>query len=229
MGISGKLVLSRVKHGKTINITIWEKISLQVLTIDVLVLYHFPELTSKLDWVNQCPVKQFLFVVEVVLGANVILDSALQILRLKWLNRVQFLLVIFAGRGMPAVSNAHAASWGAFGLVPGMPNGGMDALHPLGLQGTFRSAINPTLSMGIPRQRCRDFEERGFCLRGDMCPMEHGVNRIVVEDVQVCYAVVLCLGINFLLLTFISLKFGKIRGEGGLIMGGYSLVRYSTC
>ncbi|MBA0769150.1 hypothetical protein Gotri_017913, partial [Gossypium trilobum] len=27
-------------------------------------------------------------------------------------------------------------------------------------------------------------EERGFCLRGDMCPMEHGVNRIVVEDVQ---------------------------------------------
>uniref|UniRef100_A0A3Q7F880 C3H1-type domain-containing protein n=1 Tax=Solanum lycopersicum TaxID=4081 RepID=A0A3Q7F880_SOLLC len=30
----------------------------------------------------------------------------------------------------------------------------------------------------------RDFEERGFCLRGDMCPLEHGVNRIVVEDVQ---------------------------------------------
>ncbi|CAN4082411.1 unnamed protein product [Withania somnifera] len=40
------------------------------------------------------------------------------------------------------------------------------------------------MSMGVPRQMCRDFEERGFCLRGDMCPLEHGVNRIVVEDVQ---------------------------------------------
>lgn len=91
---------------------------------------------------------------------------------------------LFAGRGMPTVSNAHGASWGAFGLVPGIPNGALDTLHPLGLPGSLRSAMNPTLSMGIPRQRCRDFEERGFCLRGDMCPMEHGVNRIVVEDVQ---------------------------------------------
>ncbi|KAJ6961011.1 hypothetical protein NC652_000020 [Populus alba x Populus x berolinensis] len=41
--------------------------------------------------------------------------------------------------------------------------------------------------MGIPHQRCRDFEERGFCLRGDMCPLEHCVNRIVVEDVQIVY------------------------------------------
>lgn len=70
---------------------------------------------------------------------------------------------IFAGRGL------HQ-----FGMIAGMPNGALDTLHPLGMQG----------SIGIPRQRCRDFEERGFCLRGDMCPMEHGVNRIVVEDVQ---------------------------------------------
>ncbi|GJR02142.1 zinc finger CCCH domain-containing protein 41 [Tanacetum coccineum] len=33
------------------------------------------------------------------------------------------------------------------------------------------------------QQWCRDFKEQGFCLRGDMCPMEHGLNRIVVEDV----------------------------------------------
>ncbi|XP_057485017.1 zinc finger CCCH domain-containing protein 41-like isoform X2 [Actinidia eriantha] len=68
---------------------------------------------------------------------------------------------LFAGRGLPNVSDSQSPSWSAFGLIPGIPNG------------------------GIPRQRCRDFEERGFCLRGDMCPMEHGVNRIVVEDVQV--------------------------------------------
>ncbi|KAA8530207.1 hypothetical protein F0562_004916 [Nyssa sinensis] len=91
---------------------------------------------------------------------------------------------MFAGRGLPNVTNAQTASWSAFALIPGIPNGGLDTLRSLGLQGSLRPPINPSLNMGIPRQRCRDFEERGFCLRGDMCPMEHGVNRIVVEDVQ---------------------------------------------
>ncbi|KAF8408289.1 hypothetical protein HHK36_007438 [Tetracentron sinense] len=91
---------------------------------------------------------------------------------------------LFTGRGLPNAATAQNASWGSFGLIPGMPNGVLDTFHPLGLQGTLRPPINPSLNMGIPRQRCRDFEERGFCLRGDMCPMEHGVNRIVVEDVQ---------------------------------------------
>ncbi|KAF8399749.1 hypothetical protein HHK36_015620 [Tetracentron sinense] len=91
---------------------------------------------------------------------------------------------LFAGRGLPNAASAQSASWSAFGLIPGVPNMAMDTRHPLGLQGTLRPPINPSLNMGIPRQRCRDFEERGFCLRGDMCPMEHGVNRIVVEDVQ---------------------------------------------
>lgn len=96
---------------------------------------------------------------------------------------------LFAGRGLPTVSNSHGSSWIPFGMVPGIPNGGLDMLHPVGLQGTIRPAINPSLSMGLARQRCRDFEEQGFCLRGEMCPMEHGVNRIVVEDVQVFYIV----------------------------------------
>ncbi|KAJ8775067.1 hypothetical protein K2173_020071 [Erythroxylum novogranatense] len=91
---------------------------------------------------------------------------------------------LFSGRGLPSVSNTQTTSWNAFGLIPGMPNGAIDALHPITLQGSFRPAVNPSLNMGIPRQRCRDFEERGFCLRGDMCPMEHGINRIVVDDVQ---------------------------------------------
>ncbi|KAG6392494.1 hypothetical protein SASPL_146716 [Salvia splendens] len=91
---------------------------------------------------------------------------------------------MFAGRGLSNVSSAHGTSWNAFGLVPSLPNGGLDSLHPLGLQGPLRPAIIPPANVGLPRQRCRDFEERGFCLRGDMCLMEHGVNRIVVEDVQ---------------------------------------------
>ncbi|XP_073119367.1 zinc finger CCCH domain-containing protein 41-like [Henckelia pumila] len=91
---------------------------------------------------------------------------------------------LLAGRGLPNISNAHNTSWNAFGMVPGVPNGGLDGLHHLGLQGALRPSINPAINIGLPRQRCRDFEERGFCLRGDMCPMEHGVNRIVVDDVQ---------------------------------------------
>ncbi|KAE8710027.1 zinc finger family protein [Hibiscus syriacus] len=90
---------------------------------------------------------------------------------------------LFPGRGLPNVSNAHSSSWSAFGLMPGIPNG-LDTLNPIGFQGVLRTPMNSSLNMGIHHQRCRDYEERGFCLRGDMCPMEHGVNHIVVEDVQ---------------------------------------------
>ncbi|KAG2301496.1 hypothetical protein Bca4012_059755 [Brassica carinata] len=82
---------------------------------------------------------------------------------------------MFGGRGLAAPT----APWPAFGMLPGVPNGGLDGFHHL-----QRPPLNGPLNMGIPRQRCRDFEERGFCLRGDMCPMEHGINRIVVDDVQ---------------------------------------------
>ncbi|GAB2225819.1 hypothetical protein Drorol1_Dr00021586 [Drosera rotundifolia] len=72
----------------------------------------------------------------------------------------------------PLMGDFQGASWNNFGVIPGAPNGAMNAIHP------------PILNLGVPRQRCIDFEERGFCLRGDMCPMEHGLNRIVIEDVQ---------------------------------------------
>ncbi|PWA94713.1 Nucleotide-binding, alpha-beta plait [Artemisia annua] len=91
---------------------------------------------------------------------------------------------LFAERGLPTVSNSYGPSWSPYGLVPELQNSGLDMQHPLGSQGTFRLAIDPSLNMGLAPQWCRDFEEQGFCLRGDMCPMEHGLNRIVVEDVQ---------------------------------------------
>ncbi|KAF9334242.1 hypothetical protein BG006_002491 [Podila minutissima] len=34
------------------------------------------------------------------------------------------------------------------------------------------------------RQRCRDYDEKGFCMRGDLCPYDHGEDRIVVDDIQ---------------------------------------------
>lgn len=94
---------------------------------------------------------------------------------------------LFVGAGLPSAASTQNSSWGGFGFITSMSNGIMDPLNPLGLHGSLRPAINPPLNIGMPRQHCRDFEERGFCLRGDMCPMEHGLNRIVVEDVQVFF------------------------------------------
>ncbi|KAK1432747.1 hypothetical protein QVD17_09645 [Tagetes erecta] len=89
---------------------------------------------------------------------------------------------LFEGTDLATLSNSHGQSWSSF-LVPGIPNRGIE-LFPLGLQGTYRPTIDSSLNMRLARQQCRDFEEQGFCLRGDMCPMEHGMNRIVIEDVQ---------------------------------------------
>ncbi|GJN27795.1 hypothetical protein PR202_gb15846 [Eleusine coracana subsp. coracana] len=91
---------------------------------------------------------------------------------------------VFIGAALPSGGNAQNGSWGPYRFMPGVPHGILDPIHPLGLQGPMQPAVSPLIDLGMPRQRCRDFEERGFCLRGDMCPMEHGVNRIVVDDVQ---------------------------------------------
>ncbi|XP_053311358.1 RNA-binding protein 26 isoform X2 [Spea bombifrons] len=36
----------------------------------------------------------------------------------------------------------------------------------------------------VPKKRCRDYDEKGFCMRGDMCPFDHGSDPVVVEDVN---------------------------------------------
>ncbi|GLV36656.1 second mitotic wave missing [Carabus blaptoides fortunei] len=54
------------------------------------------------------------------------------------------------------------------------------------------SALNPSsgavagtnagLPPGAPKRRCRDFDEKGYCMRGEMCPYDHGVDPVVLED-----------------------------------------------
>ncbi|KAF7634074.1 hypothetical protein Mgra_00006492 [Meloidogyne graminicola] len=34
----------------------------------------------------------------------------------------------------------------------------------------------------LRRNRCRDFHEKGFCMRGDGCPYDHGPDPVVVDD-----------------------------------------------
>ncbi|KAJ4790889.1 Zinc finger CCCH domain-containing protein 27 [Rhynchospora pubera] len=83
------------------------------------------------------------------------------------------------------MASSHGAngSWPGYGFVPGIGTGIIEAMHhpcPMG-----PGMVGPAMmELGLPRQRCPDFEELGYCLRGDMCPLEHGVNRIVVDDVQ---------------------------------------------
>uniref|UniRef100_A0A674MU62 RNA binding motif protein 27 n=1 Tax=Takifugu rubripes TaxID=31033 RepID=A0A674MU62_TAKRU len=34
------------------------------------------------------------------------------------------------------------------------------------------------------KHRCRDYDEKGFCVRGDLCPFDHGNDPLVVDDVN---------------------------------------------
>lgn len=32
------------------------------------------------------------------------------------------------------------------------------------------------------KRRCRDYDEKGYCMRGEMCPFDHGMDPVVLED-----------------------------------------------
>lgn len=36
----------------------------------------------------------------------------------------------------------------------------------------------------LPKARCRDFDEKGFCLRGEFCSFDHGSDPVVVDDIS---------------------------------------------
>uniref|UniRef100_A0A8C9S1L7 RNA binding motif protein 27 n=1 Tax=Scleropages formosus TaxID=113540 RepID=A0A8C9S1L7_SCLFO len=41
-----------------------------------------------------------------------------------------------------------------------------------------------TFGKGLaPKRRCRDYDEKGFCVRGDLCPFDHGNDPLIVDDV----------------------------------------------
>ncbi|XP_029644206.1 RNA-binding protein 26 isoform X1 [Octopus sinensis] len=42
----------------------------------------------------------------------------------------------------------------------------------------------PPLNIGSNRPRCRDYDEKGYCMRGDLCPYDHGLDPVIVEDVN---------------------------------------------
>ncbi|KAH8404869.1 hypothetical protein KR222_007406, partial [Zaprionus bogoriensis] len=42
--------------------------------------------------------------------------------------------------------------------------------------------VHPVSAM--QRQRCRDFDEKGYCVRGETCPWDHGINPVVFEGIN---------------------------------------------
>ncbi|KAI8812609.1 hypothetical protein BJ742DRAFT_26479 [Cladochytrium replicatum] len=74
------------------------------------------------------------------------------------------------GRGRGTWRGDRQGAGRGFGMQQGRGGGQMD------------NRVGPPGGMGR-RPRCRDYDEKGYCLRGDMCMYDHGLDRIVVDDV----------------------------------------------
>lgn len=56
-----------------------------------------------------------------------------------------------------------------------------------GSEGTKQESAatgKPSDTAAASRQRCRDYDEKGFCLRGDLCQFDHGTDPVVVDDLS---------------------------------------------
>uniref|UniRef100_UPI0037E8D8A1 RNA-binding protein 27 isoform X2 n=1 Tax=Semicossyphus pulcher TaxID=241346 RepID=UPI0037E8D8A1 len=75
--------------------------------------------------------------------------------------------------GVPIVTPAH------------LPDSTTDSWS--GYYGAQRQdGVNKPFSNKGPslKQRCRDYDEKGFCVRGDLCPFDHGNDPLIVDDVN---------------------------------------------
>lgn len=87
------------------------------------------------------------------------------------------------------------------GLLPGMPGfvwpedpnlTAMMAMQAAGLLSATFPVVPPVADAGSPPprkpverkvgERCKDYDQMGYCMKGDMCPYEHGNDPIVVKE-----------------------------------------------
>ncbi|KAL1500976.1 hypothetical protein ABEB36_006386 [Hypothenemus hampei] len=59
-----------------------------------------------------------------------------------------------------------------------------DSNHPEGeiALGGVQSVQSVVVQPSNSKRRCRDFDEKGYCMRGEICPFDHGVDPVVLED-----------------------------------------------
>ncbi|XP_054279782.1 RNA-binding protein 26-like isoform X2 [Macrosteles quadrilineatus] len=70
-------------------------------------------------------------------------------------------------------SRSHSPYDSAHGASPHDSNHGDEMRSSVSLQSVVHST----------KRRCRDYDEKGFCMRGEMCPYDHGKDPVVLEDV----------------------------------------------
>ena len=52
----------------------------------------------------------------------------------------------------------------------------------LGINRILRTSHVIGSAVTVPkRPRCRDYDEKGFCMRGDQCKFDHGSDAVVLE------------------------------------------------
>lgn len=83
--------------------------------------------------------------------------------------------IIPVGGVVPTVAPVPPPSAGALDRVlnAAAGEGGAATAVPLGGGGG-----------SVKRQRCRDFDEKGYCMRGETCPWDHGADPLVLEGLN---------------------------------------------
>ena len=75
---------------------------------------------------------------------------------------------------------AMQAWTGMAGFPPIPPPGALvpkDAVVPSAGAGAQRKPVERKIG-----ERCKDYDEKGYCMQGDMCPYEHGMDHIVIAE-----------------------------------------------
>ena len=55
---------------------------------------------------------------------------------------------------------------------------------PPSVQSVIVAPAGVAAAAGGNKFRCRDYDEKGYCMRGDLCPYDHGNDPVVLEDVE---------------------------------------------
>uniref|UniRef100_A0A3Q1G9F4 RNA binding motif protein 27 n=1 Tax=Acanthochromis polyacanthus TaxID=80966 RepID=A0A3Q1G9F4_9TELE len=82
-------------------------------------------------------------------------------------------------------SSSSSAGAGPVATLAHLPDSTTDSWS--GYYGTQRQdGVGKPFSnkSALLKQRCRDYDEKGFCVRGDLCPFDHGSDPLIVDDVN---------------------------------------------
>jgi len=83
-------------------------------------------------------------------------------------------------------SRSHSPYDSSRKSTPGGVTPTQDSNH--GDEGRLMTSMHSVVNVKDPSskiRRCRDYDEKGYCMRGELCPFDHGTDPVVLEDVGV--------------------------------------------